>query len=503
MIQANFSDLFAGHASLDTTTEASYKETLNKDSNKFKFSGSTKGGSKETQAEVTALITNREGTAASGVEVFSDWQKSLSSSDDNVFIDFNDISEDLVPLYELVDLNFEEGTEEYTKAKERQDLMKAYFEKQLLKDFPVKNQSSYVTTLPTKIEIPSFTEEGSLVKDIYGADGTLVAKACSEFISEINSQKRITVIYPATNTMVFWNMGVYSGDDSHTPYSVGWDGTSPILSARTNLKYKGLNVLYLTGTTLTAAKPDYLDKQKLERIQEATASDSQADFGGNGKYNLVKILNNIYIRDYYKGTSFTDGTAYNGQGDSDAKVLHDTYETDAWGLADDGTLPSGVYYYPSYVYSNKAGYTFAPEGWALPYDTEVTALVNYLNSIKGNKPNGTVAGMFMKKGVLGLNLVDTGYVSFYDNSGSRTKWSKEDAATSIFATYHKDSLSDYVYYHSTRAVISKSSGAVINKEYDLQSHFNGNLISTGDSLVSPRGPCMPVILRQKCEKMKK
>lgn len=498
MIQANFSELFAGHATLDTTTEASYKETLNKESNKFKFSGSTKGGNKEKALDVTTLITNREGTAASGVDTFTDWQKSFNESDDSVFIDFNDMNDDLVPLYELVDLNFEEGTEEYTEAKKRQDLMKAYFDSQLLKDFPVKNQSSYVTTLPTKIEIPSFTEEGSLVKDIYGADGTLVAKACSEFISEINSQKRITVIYPATNTMVFWNMGVYSGDDSHTPYSVGWDGTSPILSARTNLKYKGLNVLYLTGTTLTAAKPDYLDKQKLERIQEATASDSQADFGGNGKYNLVKILNNIYIRDYYKGTSFTDGTAYNGQGDSDAKVLHDTYETDAWGLADDGTLPSGVYYYPSYVYSNKSGHQFAPDGWELPYDTEVTALVNYLNSIKGNKPNGTVAGMFMK-GVLGLNLVDTGYVSFYDNSGSRTKWSKEDAETSIFATYHKDSLTDYVYYHSTRAVISKSSGAVINKEYDLQSHFNGNLISTGDSLVSPRGPCMPVILRQKCE----
>ena len=107
--------------------------------------------------------------------------------------------------------------------------------------------------------------------------------------------------------------------------------------------------------------------------------------------------------------------------------------------------------------------------------------------------------MFMKKGVLGLNLVDTGYVSFYDKALSITKWSQEDSKTSIFATYHKDSLTEYVYYHSTRAVISKSSGAVINKEYDLQSHFKGNLISTGDDLVSPRGPCMPVILRQKCE----
>lgn len=504
MIKANFSELFAGKASLDTTTEASYKETLTNESNKFKFTGTTRGGNKEKALVVTALITNREGTAASGVDTFTEWQKSFNESNDSVFIDFNDMNDDLVPLYDLIDLNFEEGTEEYTKAKERQNLMKAYFEGRLLQDFPVKNQSSYVTTLPTKIEIPEFSDDGSLVKDIT-AGGSLVAKACNEYIPELNTQKRVTIIYPATSTKVFWNLGLYPGDSTHKPYSVGWDGTTAILSERTNLNYEALKEVYLTGINLSASEPDYLDADKLEQILEADSADSQADFGGNGKYNLVKIQNNIYTRDYYKGTAFTDGTSYEGEGDKDPKVLHDSYQIQA-GSSDAGPLPAGVYYYPSYVYSNQDGHQFAPEGWELPYDTEVTALVNHLNSIKGNKTNGTVAGMFMK-GVLGLNLIDTGYVSFLQDktlSWSITKWCQEDENTSIFATYHasnKQLDTGYVYKHSTRAVISQSSGQVTNKEYDLKCHNkkSGLDVTNDGILVSPRGPCMPVILRQKCE----
>lgn len=510
MIKANFSELFGGNASLESSVESSYKKTLTTERDKFTFSGSTRGGNKEKALAITALFTNREGTAGANAGTFSDWSSSFTESDDSVFIDFNNMEDDLVPLYALIDFNDGVDTD---KAQERYDAMKAYFEsEQFLKDFPVTKMSSYVTVAPTKITIPTFEDDGSLIKNITTSEGgSVVAVACNEFIPELNSVKRVTVVYPAVNTKIFWNMGVFPGDADHdyTPYSVGWDGSTAILSKRTSAKSdkdseesknKLITELYVNETALSAVVPDYLSDDVIDDIGEAVSAERTADFGGNGKYNLVKIQNNIYIRDYYKGTVFTDGTSYDGQGHEDAKVLVDSYKIRS-GSDATGSLPSGIHYYPSYVYSNKAGHTFAPDGWELPYDTEVKALIDSLNSIQ-NK-SGTVAGMFMKDGVLGLNLEKTGYVSYKDESTALPWWSHEDVDSSIFATYAANEsgalYTEYVYWHATRTVVSVNSGSVTNVTKNLTFHYNGN--SWGDSsiLYSPRGPCMPVILRQKCE----
>lgn len=514
MIKVNFSELFGGNATLESTVDSSYKKTLKNEKNKFTFSGSTRGGNKENALDITALITNREGTAGGNADTFVGWQKSFTASDDSVFIDFNNIGDDLVPLYELIDFN---GDVDMDAAQARKDAMKAYFEsEQFLKDFPVVKQSSYVTVAPTKITIPTFDESdsnASLIKNITtSSGGSIVAVACSEFIPELNSVNRVTVVYPAVNNEIFWNMGVFPGDADHnyTPYSVGWDGSTAILSKRTivnsddddteNSTATPITELYVNETALSTLVPDYLSDTVKSNIKEAVTAERKVDFGGNGTYSLVKIQNNIYIRDYYKGTVFTDGTSYDGQGHEDAKVLVDSYKIRS-GSDETGSLPNGIHYYPSYVYSNKAGHTFAPDGWELPYDTEVKALIDSLNSIQ-NK-SGTVAGMFMKDGVLGLNLEKTGYVSYKDESMALPWWSHEDVDSSIFATYAANEsgalYTEYVYWYATRTMVSVNSGSVTNVTKNLTFHYNG--YSWGDSsiLYSPRGPCMPVILRQKCE----
>lgn len=498
MIKAGYNGLFEVNSSVD----GSYKETLTKESQNFTFHGETRGGSKESASDLDGMITGRTGKDEDRAQKFADWKKTLNESDNCVFIDF--VSEDnLVPLYELIDEEEDEGNERY-------NAMKAYFEDgQLEQDFPIKSQSRFVNTVPTKIDLSdiSFSDDGSLVKTLTLDDqGTIVAYACNEYIPEINTKKRVTVVYPAANNKIYWNLGFYPGDDYHKPHSVGWNGGDVVLAEKNDLKYEAYPTLYLTGTTLTAVEPTWLSDEDMNKMAEPEPTDYQFTIGAvNGSYNVVKIENYLYARDYYTGQLFVDGTAYNGADGSDIKVIWNSYEYER-GKWKTLTGTNDTNYYPAYLYGYKwtrfSG--FLPAGYTIPKASTLTALVGRLGNLTGTNPDGSVAGMFMNGGVLGLNLIRTGWLGYNDRINNYERYFWEDTSLSELACLDdsQGNMYESVYDNATRFVISPESGSVT--KVSGVSHYTKNWAGVGktldtDNIKSSRSPCFPVIISMECK----
>ena len=500
MIKAGYNNLFE----LNTSVDGSYKETLTNESQNFTFHGETKGGSKDAASELDGLITGRTGKDEDRAHKFADWKKTLNESNNCVFIDF--VSEDnLVPLYELIDPEADEGNVRY-------DAMKAYFENgKLEQDFPINSQARHVKTVPTKIDLSniSFSDDGSLVKSLTldnDSTSTVVAYACNEYIPEINTKKRVTVVYPASSNKIYWNLGFYPGDDFHKPHSVGWNDGEVVLGEKSDLDYDSYTTLYLTGTTLTAFEPTWLSDSDKEKMAEPTPDDYKFNIGtANGSYNVVKIENYLYSRDYYKGDRFVDGTLYNGADGSDISVIFNSYEKES-GSWKPLTGTDDTRFYPTYLYAIKwsrfSG--FLPESYTLPKASSLTGLVGRLSKLTGTNPNGSVAGMFMKGGVLGLNLIRTGWIGYNYRVNNYEHYFWEDSTLSELACFD-DTQSDMlgsVHENATRLVISPESGSV--SKVSGVSHDTSNWAGVGktldtDNIRGERSPCFPLIIARECE----
>ncbi|MBR1721114.1 MAG: hypothetical protein IJ727_01305 [Treponema sp.] len=498
MIKAGYNDLFE----VNTSADGTYKETLTNESQNFTFHGETRGGSKDAASDLDGMITGRQGKDDDRAQKFADWKKTLNESNNCVFVDF--VSEDnLVPLYELIDPEADEGDERY-------NLMKAYFEEgQLEKDFPIASQSRFVKTVPTKIDLSdiSFSDNDSLVKTLtLDEQGTVVAYVCNEYIPEINAKKRVTVVYPAANSKVYWNLGFYPGDDYHKPHSVGWNGSEVVLGEKSDLKYEAYSTLYLTGTTLTAFEPTWLSDEQKDKMAEPGSSDYKFSIGGgNGSYNVVKIENYLYSRDYYKGSYFVDGSMYNGADGSGISVVFNSYEYKK-GEYKPLTGTNDTHYYPSYLYTSKwaAHNGLLPSGYTIPKSSTISGLVGRLGKLTSNNPNGSVAGMFMKDGVLGLNLINTGYLGYNERINNSERYFWEETSLSELACFDDGQGDMYggTYSNATRLVISPTSGSVSVKSG--VSHTSPNWAGVSitlntDNILGEKSPCFPMIISMECK----
>ena len=380
MIKAGYKNSFID---ADGSVDAKYKNTLSQNSSAFTFSTAVTSGDSASKSAIAKMLSERSddrGTAAN-------WQASLAKAENCVLMEFS-ADDNLIPIYELVDTSREGG------AKRKQDF-EEYFNGKMKEDFTVTKQTKYVNSAPYKIDLSNLTwnDGGSFVKEVRYNSGTLVAYITSEYIPQLDSSKRVTVIYPATNNKVYYNIGYFPGNADHYPHSVSWDGSTPILyekkddakrNADGKLIYGAVDALYTKSLNMSSKTPTYLEDTDIT-VFETDKNDLVLDAGTEGKYNLVKIFNYIYTRDYWKGTwarYIADGLSY-------------------FSVCPGGTMG---------VWCDGNELSFPPDNWSIPSDNTISKLLSIMNGIKGNLPDGMLSASFLKGGVLGLNLRSkTGY----------------------------------------------------------------------------------------------
>ena len=462
MIKAGYK---GAYGSANTKVDGDYSKTLKNESNAFSFNSSVLGGASDKQSKINSMITNREDLDS---EKVTEWIDSLNDIQNCMFLDF-DTEKNLIPIYELVDQTLENGKARYND-------FKTYFEGKMKTDFSVKKQTQYVTSAPAKIDIPSsWANDGSLIKDVYiDNNSTRVARIANEFIPQLNAKARVTVVYPATNTKVYYNMGYFVGDASHKPHSVSWNESKPVLMERLSdaKDYGAVSCLYIKSLNMSSQQPDYLEggKQPFGTSQ----SEVKLNAGTNGTYKTVKILNHIYLRDYWSGRYRNDGVtqewpseAYNIQGRE----------------GDDGAGTIDYFHDLNYHDGIAGGGGFCPSNWEVPNETYFSELLASLNNVKETLPEANLAKAFLKGGVLGLNLRPTGYLTIM--KGNKLQW--HDTNISFLGLRDKDdkdgggSCSNH-----NRLVVSSTSGSasVIRQNMEL----GGDL----------RALCFPLIFCQPC-----
>ncbi len=511
MLKAGYDGLFK----LESTTEGSYKNTLTKEGNRFTFSSTVSGGSEEAVSKFGELLNERTASESSRSDKFAEWQATLSEANNCVFVDFSSPKDNLIYLYELLDDELDGFEERYNK-------MKDYFQTQLTVDYPIEGQARYVKTLPAKIDTTNITfdENGSFVKDIYYGD-SMVARLCWEYIPQINLNARVKVLYPADNNgKVFWNAGLYAGDMIHKPQSVGWNGGKVILTEKSSLNYDQYTTFYLTGTTLTTYTPTYLSEADQAKIEELSAQVSSADYRtrlGDGDYNMVKIENNMYTRDYFNHMRFQDGTAYANVDGTSQTPIADKIEVKSGTTKNLPAAYKNVHYIPLWLFTeywnHHSGFVNT-EKFTLPTTSAITGLASRLNALS-KKPGGTVAAMFMKGGVLGLNLTKTGYIGYNTSTGSSERYYFADGGNSILGCWDDSAdngttdpaqMRANAWNNLTKITISPDTGSVSRTTYtDMEHEYKDNWgvctyrRKTADELRSKEAPCYRVIICEPCK----
>lgn len=442
MIKAGYSGFIDVSASVDIT----YKDTLTKNSSAFNFSSDVVGGTKEASTDLAkSIMTGFADEGEKYVGKYETWLSTLAAEENCNFINLPD-GDSLVPLYELVDVGREGG-------KARREAMRLYYLTTMNTDFEKMDASSWESGVPSKIDLTklSFSQDGTLVKEIYLPDGKSskrVAVACSEYVPEINSSERITVIYPATNDYVLWNRGLYAGDAYCKSRSIGWktDYANPVTYNQIEPEDEHALILpeyttvYLRGTTLSVIEPDWLTDEKKEEMAEGVAKDYQFNFGANGTYDVVKVGRALFARDFYNGRYWNDGT--------------ETYSH----VSDVATQRYYNYGDVSGTGAHSYGGFFPEGGYGLPHCRPMRALVSrFAKSINTDR---SLSGMFSENGLIGLKIFSsdspkgywyyveetTGYVFVPATGGFVTKvtggWNAADTQKALFLCVDEEPHAD-------------------------------------------------------------
>lgn len=346
--KAGYDGVCKAEASVDEHFKQSYKENAKS----IKTSMSVLGGDKD-------LALNLIAEGGFNSKNYSAWQKSVQ---DTAMTIVNFSSKSLVPLYELVDREAEGGEDRY-KA------LKTYMtDGSVAADF-----SSYKCGTVTEFEVPSFADakyNETLIKDIY-LDGQWVGQVCNEYIPNINRDERVTVVYPVVNNKPRYNMGFYMGDGkSHKPARVSWDGTNVAVEAYEELDYEAATTVYLRGASVLPKLPEGTTALKAEKPRDGVLE------MWDWKYPLVKIFNNVWIREEYHSRA--------GMG---VGFPHVTMDGD--------TFKYTCQYFSMNMVKNYA--SWAPAGWRVPSKDDYQDIKDKLTNNGFSEPavaliNGGVTG---------------------------------------------------------------------------------------------------------------
>ncbi len=321
---------YKGVVDANASVDNKFIESFKKNQKHCNIEVSIDGGSIDTSLE----LGNEGGFTQKNLLA---WQKTVA--DNPTLVDFEEHS--LVPLYELVDEKL------YPRRKE---LLKQFMTGDGLRNMYKPINMEYNTGTVTHFKVPKFDgskQDNTLIKRIYLGD-QLVAKACEEYIPVINHSKRVTVIYPVLSNKTRWNMGYFIGDDNHKPAKVCWEGSVLTITEFANEKMGSKKELYARGSTFSTSSTDDIHEGRVE--DEMILAPGRDVL--NHPYPIVKIFNQIWMRDNYQGNRKEDGKPlvddpttlscfYNGTDGSDEHTRNDAY------------------YHSLYMQS----YDFAPAGW--------------------------------------------------------------------------------------------------------------------------------------------
>jgi len=269
--KASYDGVVKAEASVDEHFKQSYKENAKA----ISLTMSVLGGDEE-------LATKVGDEKSFNAENYEAWKESVTK-DNMALVNFS--SNSLVPLYELVDREAEGGEDRYKALK------KYMTDGSVAADF-----STYECGTVTEFDVPSFEDakyNETLIKDIY-LGGQWVGQVCNEYIPNINRDKRVTVVYPVVNNKPRYNMGFFLGDNKgHKPARVSWYGTNVAVEAYEELDYGAATTVYLRGASVLPKLPEGTTALKAEKPRDGVLD--MTDY----KYPLVKIFNNVWIREPY------------------------------------------------------------------------------------------------------------------------------------------------------------------------------------------------------------
>jgi hypothetical protein len=226
----------------------------------------------------------------------------------------------LVPLYELIDRSL---TQEHdgVDGEARYRELRAYFEgDEIVSDF----RSKFDNGAAAEIALPEYEESdtATLIQDVF-LGGQRVAQVAQEFIPELDTKNRVTVVYPVHNNKMNMKMGYFIGRDTHRPARISWNGSDVSVTEDPEFGVGEPRKIYIRGTVATPVPPKgatvysgrvegaYLNAKKATGYKSAAGGKSDYTIETDYKYSLVKIFDKIWLRENYMTTYDNTGKAYN------------------------------------------------------------------------------------------------------------------------------------------------------------------------------------------------
>ena len=280
---------YEGAVDASAEVDEHYKESYKESKEAVNLNIDVLGGSDQ----MSKNLMSREGFTKENLQ---NWKNSVKE-ENMALVSFDEGA--LIPIYELVDREATKAEDGFS-GEDRYLALKGYIDNNMGKD---PDFSYYNCGTTFEFNIPTFENKwnSTLIKDIY-CDGHWVAQVCNEYIPEINRDQRVTVVYPVIVNQPRYYMGFFLGNNSHKPARVSWSGTSVSIEEYDDLDFGKVSKLYLRGASI---------KTELDEGLEAKTSSSRNEYlqglkGGQYHtlqqydYPIVKIFNNIWIRENYK-----------------------------------------------------------------------------------------------------------------------------------------------------------------------------------------------------------
>ena len=392
---------YSGAVDVSAEVDENYKQSFKDNRQQIDINTDVLGG----KESLNKALATKDGFTRSNVDA---WIQSVTK-DNMALTSFDEGS--LIPIYDLVERNatVENGG---FNGEERYRLLKGYIDNNMGKD---PDFSYYNCGTVFEFNIPTFENKwnNTLIKDIY-CDGHWVAQVCNEYIPELNRDERVTVVYPVIVNQPRYYMGFFLGNDSHKPARVAWSGTSVSIEEYDDLDFGKVSKLYLRGASIKTAPHEGMETKICETKEEYLQGLKGAGTNYQGeKYNypIVKIFNNIWIRENYKHEVYV-------QPHRDWKVNNETLKE--------------VYYRISLAEQA------CPSGWRLPNMADYQNMVNKLTRNGHSLPG--LACSALDNNVTGFSLYFPGY--YGGNWGYGTgSWYNNDYA--YFLTTDEPQLASF------------------------------------------------------------
>ncbi len=280
---------YEGAVDASAEVDEHYKESYQESREAVNLNIDVLGGSDQ----MSKNLMSREGFTKGNLQ---NWKNSVKE-ENMALVSFDEGA--LIPIYELVDREATKAEDGFS-GEDRYLALKGYIDNNMGKD---PDFSYYNCGTTFEFDVPTFENKwnSTLIKDIY-CDGHWVAQVCNEYIPEINRDQRVTVVYPVIVNRPRYYMGFFLGNNSHKPARVAWSGTSVSIEEYDDLDFGKVSKLYLRGASI---------KTELDEGLEPKTSSSRNEYlqglkGGQYHtlqqydYPIVKIFNNIWIRENYK-----------------------------------------------------------------------------------------------------------------------------------------------------------------------------------------------------------